>query len=192
MAYQWDSFREPGTPDWDRELEREMQWLHQLQMTSPSIRRQREYNHWQPIPQPNFGELSNAPAQGRIDWQQRFEQGFQSQHALWLQNCGRRCLEPNESLPAAAGPSIPVAGPSAPIPGPSHIPIPEPSCMPIAGPSHIPMAGPSAPFQGRVDWQHRLEQGFQARQNQQLQNHGHIPPDQTPGVRIESQWGMAQ
>ena len=150
MAYQWDSFREPRTPERDRESERERKWLHQLQMTSPSIRRQREYNHQQPIPQPDFGGLSNAPVQGRIDWQQRFEQGFQSRHALWLQNCGRCCLEPNESLPAAAGPSIPVqsrenqqmpvAGPSAPIPGPSHIPI----------------AGPSAPIQGRVDWHQRL------------------------------------
>ena len=90
MAYQWDSFREPRTPEWDSASERERQWLHQLQMTLPSIRRQREYDRWQPIPQPNFGELSNAPAQGRIDWQQRFEQGFQSQHALRLQNCGRR------------------------------------------------------------------------------------------------------
>ena len=78
MAYQWDSFREPRTPERDRALEREKQWHHQLQMTSPSIRRQREYNHRQPIPQPNFEEPSNAPAQGRIDWQQRFEQGFQS------------------------------------------------------------------------------------------------------------------
>ena len=32
------------------------------------------------------------------------------------------------------------------------------------------MAGPYAPFQGRVDWQQRLEQGFQARYHQQLQN----------------------
>ena len=152
MAYQWDSFWELRTPERDRELERERQWLHQLQMTSPSIRRQREYNHWQPIPQPNFGEPSNAPTQGRIDWQQRFEQGFHSQPALRLQNHGRCHPEPNESLPAAAGPSIPVAGPSASVAGPSHIPVTGPVSMPIAGPSRIPMAGPSAPFQGRVDW----------------------------------------
>ena len=82
MAYQWDSFRELRTPERDSKSERERQWLHQLQMTSPSIRRQREYNCQQPIPQPNFGEPSNAPTQGRIDWQQRFEQGFQSRHAL--------------------------------------------------------------------------------------------------------------
>ena len=82
MAYQWDSFREPRTPEWDRQSERENQWLQQLQMTSPSIRRQREYDQQQPIPQPDFGGPSNAPAQERIDWQQRFEQGFQSQHAL--------------------------------------------------------------------------------------------------------------
>ena len=64
--------------------------------------------------------------------------------------------------------------------------------MPIAGPSRIPMAAPSVPTQGRVDWQQRLEQGFQARHNQQLQNHSHILPDQTSGVRIESQRSMAQ
>ena len=146
MAYQWDSFREPRTPEWDRELERERQQLHQLQMTSPSIRGQREYNHQQPIPQPNFGEPSNAPAQGRIDWQQRLEQGLKSWHALQLPNCRRCHLEPNESLLAAARASVPVqirANPQMPIAGPSHIPIPEPSCMPIAGPSCIPMAGPS-------------------------------------------------
>ena len=45
MAYQWDSFREPRTPEGDRESERERQRLHQLQMTSPSIRRQREHDH---------------------------------------------------------------------------------------------------------------------------------------------------
>ena len=82
MAYQWDSFREPRTPEWDRQSEMENQWLQQLQMTSPSIRRQREYDQQQPIPQPDFGGPSNAPAQERIDWQQRFEQGFQSRHAL--------------------------------------------------------------------------------------------------------------
>ena len=123
-------------------------------MISPSIRKQREYNHQQPIPQPDFGGPSNVPVQGRIDCQQRFEQGFQSQHALQLQNHGRQCLEPNESLPGAAGPSIPIAGPS---------------CMPVAGPSHISVAGPSAPsapIQGRVDWRQRLEEGFQARHNQ--------------------------
>ena len=155
MAYQWDSFREPRTPERDRESERERQQLHQLQMTSPSIRRQREYDHQQPIPQPNFGEPSNAPAQGKIDWQQRFEQGFQSQHALRLQNHGRHCPEPNESLPAAAGPSVPVqirANPQMPIAGPLRIPIPEPSCMPMARSLRMPMAEPSAPFQGRVDW----------------------------------------
>ena len=71
------------------------------------------------------------------------------------------------------------------------MPIAGPSCIPIAGPSHMPMAAPSVPTQGRVDWQQRLEQGFQARQNQQLQNHGHILSDQTYGVRMESQWSMA-
>ena len=68
MAYQWDSYRELRTPEQDSELGREGQWLHQLQMTSPSIRRQREYNHQQPIPQPDFGGPSSAPVQGRIDW----------------------------------------------------------------------------------------------------------------------------
>ena len=79
-AYQWDFFREPRTPERDRELER--------------------YDHWHPIPQPNFGELSNAPAQGRIDWQQRFEQGSQSQHAPRLQNRGRCCwwVYPSDTL----------------------------------------------------------------------------------------------
>ena len=86
-AYHLDIFREPRTPERDRQSEREQRWLEQLQMTSPSIRRQREYDRWQPIPQPNFAGPSNAPiiaaapVQGRIDWQQRLEQGFQSQHA---------------------------------------------------------------------------------------------------------------
>ena len=161
MAYQWDSFRELRTPEWDRELERERQRLHQLQMTSPSIRKQREYNHQQPISQPDFGGPSNVPVQGRIDCQQRFEQGFQSQHALRLQNYGRHHPEPNASLPAAAGPSIPVQSrenQQMPVAGPSHIPIAGPSA-PIPGPSHMPIAGPSA----------------------------HVLPDWTYGVIIESQ-----
>ena len=33
-------------------------------------------------------------------------------------------------------------------------------------------AGPNAPVQGRVDWQQTFEQGFQARQAQQMQNRG--------------------
>ncbi len=33
-------------------------------------------------------------------------------------------------------------------------------------------AGPHAPIQQRVNWQERLEQGFQARQGQRLQNRG--------------------
>src|ERR1700727_921185 len=32
-------------------------------------------------------------------------------------------------------------------------------------------AGPSAPTDGRVNWQERLEQGFQSGHNQQLRNH---------------------
>ena len=90
-AYPWDSFREPSTPERDRQSEREQQRLQQLQMTSPSIRRQRQSERQQPIPQPNFGEPSNvgqiqpttaagsfAPVQGRIDYQQRLQQGYHS------------------------------------------------------------------------------------------------------------------
>ena len=71
-------------------------------MTSPSIRRQRQSDRQNPIPQPNFGHPSNtgqvgpasaagpfAPAQGTIDWNQRLQQGYQSRHALRLQNRGR-------------------------------------------------------------------------------------------------------
>jgi hypothetical protein len=150
-------FRESRTPERVSQSEREQQQLEQLQMTSPSIRKQREYDWWQPIAQPNFAGPSNAPiiaaapVQGKIDWQQRLEQGFQSQHAQWLQNCGRQHLEPNESLSATAVPFVPVQG---------------------RVDQHMPIAGPSAPIQGRVDWQERLEHGFWARYNPQLQTHG--------------------
>ena len=50
--------------------------------------------------------------------------------------------------------------------------------IPIAGPSCIPVAGPSVPIQERIDCQQRLEQGFQAWHNQQLQNHGEIVESQ--------------
>ena len=60
--------------------------------------------------------------------------------------------------------------------------------MTTAGLSHIPMAEPSAPFQGRVDWKQRLEQGFQARYNQQLQNHGHVLSDQTQSLRLQERY----
>ena len=56
----------------------------------------------------------------------------------------------------------------------------------------MPIAGPSAPIQGRVDWQQRLEQGFQTRHNRRLQNYSHVLPDQTRGAIIESQQVMGQ
>ena len=60
-------------------------------MTSPSIRRQRQSDRQDPIPQPDFGGPANtgqmgsasaagplAPAQGTTDWNQMLLQGFQS------------------------------------------------------------------------------------------------------------------
>ena len=138
-------------------------------MTSPSIRRQRQSDRQNPIPQPNFGHPNNtgqvgsisaagplAPAQGTIDWNQRLQQGYQSRHALRLQNRGRQRLEPNESLP--------VAGPSVPVQGRVD------QYIPIAGPS-APIAGPSRSVQERVDWNSRFQQEFQARHNNQRQTH---------------------
>ena len=46
---------EPRTPERDRHSQREQQHLQQLQMTSPSIRRQRQSDIQDPIPQPDFG-----------------------------------------------------------------------------------------------------------------------------------------
>ena len=75
--------------------------MQQLQMTSPSIRRQRQSDRQDPMPQPNFGHPDNTgqagfagaagpfvPAQG-TDWNQTLQQGYQSRHALRLQNRGR-------------------------------------------------------------------------------------------------------
>ena len=94
-VYLWDSFREPRTPGRDRHSEMEQQCLQQHQITSSSIRRQRQSDRQNPIPQPNFGHPSNigqvgsasttglfAPAQEKIDWNQRLQQGYQFQHAL--------------------------------------------------------------------------------------------------------------
>ena len=66
-------------------------------MTSPSIRRQRQSDRQDPIPQPDFvgptntGQVGSAsaaeplaPAQRTVDFDQMLQQGFQSQHALQL------------------------------------------------------------------------------------------------------------
>jgi hypothetical protein len=141
-----NSFRDPRTPERDRQSERECQRLNQLQMTSPSIRRQREYDRQQPIPQPNFGVSVNvgnmglmvagppAPIEQRVNWNERLEQNFQGAHARQLQNHGGQRRGQNEEMPIVAGPSV--------------------------------------PQEERVNWQERLEQGFQARHAQRLQNRG--------------------
>ena len=71
-------------------------------MTSPSIRRQREYDRQGSIPQPNFGGPVNArhmipmvakpsaPIQGRINWQEKLNQDFQARHNQWLWHHGGR------------------------------------------------------------------------------------------------------
>ena len=83
-------FRDPRTPERDRQSEREHQRLNQLQMTSPSIRRQREYDRQQPIPQPDFRVPVNmrpmmagpsAPVEQRVNWNERLQQNFQSAYA---------------------------------------------------------------------------------------------------------------
>ena len=90
-------FRNPRTPERDQQSEREQERLQRLQMTSPSVRRQREYDRQGPIPQPNFGGPVNvgpmaaagpfAPVQ-RVNWQENLIQGFQARHAQQLQNRG--------------------------------------------------------------------------------------------------------
>ena len=114
-------------------------------MTSHSVRRQREYDRQEPIPQPNFGGPINvgpmaaagpyAPGQQRVNWGESLEQGFQARQAQQLQNCGgwHQCQRQHEGTPMAAGPSM------------------------VTG--------------ERVNYQERLEQDFQARHNQWLQNH---------------------
>ena len=52
--------------------------------------------------------------------------------------------------------------------------------------------GPSAPVPERVDWQGRLEQDFQARHNQQLQNCGRPVQDHNPEAFIPPQQVMGQ
>ena len=64
-------------------------------MTSPSIRRQRQSDRQDPLPQPDFGGPTNtrqvgfaraagplAPEQQTVDFDQMVQHGFQSQHAL--------------------------------------------------------------------------------------------------------------
>ena len=153
------SFRHPRTPERDRQSEREQDHLQHLQMTSPSVRRQREYNRQEPIPQPNFGGPVNmgpmaaagpyAPVQQRVNWQESLAQGFQARHAQRLQNRGGRRQRQTEGTPMAAG--------------------------------------PSAPIEGRVNRQERVEQDFEARHNQQLQNHGGSRQDQNHGGFIAPQ-----
>ena len=89
-----NSFRDPRTPERDRQSEREQWRLQDLQMTSPSIRRQREYDRRGPIPQPNFGAPVNmgpmaaagpyAPVQQRVNWQESLQQGYQARQTQWL------------------------------------------------------------------------------------------------------------
>ena len=89
-------------------------------MTSPSIRRQREYDRQIPIPQPNLVGPVNmgpmaaagpyAPVQQRVNWQESLEQGFQPRHVQWLQNHGGQHQRHNERTPVAARPSAPMEG----------------------------------------------------------------------------------
>lgn len=51
-----------------------------------------------------------APAQGRVNWQESLEQGFQARHAQRVQNRGGRHRGQNEGIPVAAGPSAPAQG----------------------------------------------------------------------------------
>jgi hypothetical protein len=70
------------------------------------------------MPQPNFGGQVNAghvgpmaaagpfaPVQGRVNWQESLQQGFQARHAQRLQNHGGQRRGQTEGLPMAAGPS---------------------------------------------------------------------------------------
>src|SRR6266481_2438752 len=91
------SYRQPRTPERDRQSKREQECL-QRQMTSPSVRRQREYDRQPPMPQPYFG----APAVAgppRVNWQERLEQGFQSRHAQQLRDRGGPLRDQNNRPP---------------------------------------------------------------------------------------------
>jgi hypothetical protein len=74
-------------------------------MTSPSIRRQREYDRQQPIPQPNFGILVAAGPGVRVNWQESLQQGFQSRHAQQLQSCGAQHQQQNVVMSMTVEPS---------------------------------------------------------------------------------------
>ena len=53
---------------------------------------------------------AGGPIQGRVNWQERLEQGFQSRHAERLRNRGGQRQGQNEGIPMAAGPSAPAEG----------------------------------------------------------------------------------
>ena len=160
-------FRDPRTPERDQQSEREHECLNRLQMTSPSIRRQREYDRQGPMPQPNFGMPINtgnmismvaAPSaliKQRVNWNERLEQNFQSAYAQQLQNRGGQCREQNEVMPMMAGPSVSQRERVSWHQGQNE-----------------GVAGPSVPQEERVNWQERVEQGFQANYAQHLQNCG--------------------
>ena len=60
------------------------------------------------MPQPHFG--FGAPAQARVNWQERLEQGFQGRHAQRMQNRGVQRGRRDERMAPVAGPSAPVSG----------------------------------------------------------------------------------
>jgi hypothetical protein len=64
------------TPEQFRNAEREQERLERLQMTSPTIRRQRVYERQQPPAQPIFTSVRPY-----VDWQQNLIQGFEERHA---------------------------------------------------------------------------------------------------------------
>jgi len=84
----------PQTPERNRQGERERDRVQRLQMTSPSIRRQRAYDQQRPIPQPNFGAPPTVPPQpGPVqkytNWEENLLQGFNRSHAERLRQRGK-------------------------------------------------------------------------------------------------------
>src|SRR6202040_3885222 len=94
--------RDPQTPERDCHSEREQQRLQRLQMTSPTTRRQRQYDRQAPIPQPIFAPPLAGPSVPRIDWNQWLQQGYQA-----------RQTERRQNFHGQYDGMAPVAGPSA-------------------------------------------------------------------------------
>src|ERR1700722_14255953 len=127
-------------------------------MTSPTTRRQRQYDRQTPIPQPIFAPPLTGPSAPKIDWNQRLQQGYQA-----------RQTERRQNFHGQYEGMGPVAGPLAlhmnkRLRQGHHVRLPEQQQNHHGQYEGMaPVAGLSTTIQGRVDWNKRLLQGYQVR-----------------------------